>query len=242
MSETKCHNLKLGKLFEIVWWKDFPCFKFTYAKCGYFDGRPQITIALIFIHVVFKMPWINSEWTDECCPPEYGIGIHYNTLWIYKGGLGNLGGNDFWTWDIPFLTKKFYKHEILCKDGSWVDVTKERSEKIPYLNWCKNNENEDKENDMKSPAKIYYGEFKDNYDGSIIKAKYLVEIRRWRPKWLMWTKKFELTHKEIDICFKDEVGSGKDTWKGGVIGTGHLMKEGETAHECFERFLEEKDF
>lgn len=233
-------KINIGKL-EIVYWYDFPCFELSFAKCDYFDGRPTITIELLFWHIVFHLPWINKNWTDECDPPQYGIAIHHNTLWIYRGGKGNLnGGNKWWTWDIPFITWNFYGHYIMGKNGKWIDVTNRDYyyKEVGYIDW-----REQEISDEDSPAMIYYGKWTDGYDGSIIDAKYRVEKRIWRPKWLTWTKLFQKQRKEIEVCFKDEVGSRKGSWKGGVVGAGHTFKDDkETPEECFRRMNYEKNW
>lgn len=229
--------------FQITYWKDFPCFELSYAKCGYFDGRPVITIALLFIHIAFHLPWINKKWTDECDPPKYGISIHGKTFWIYRGGKGNLnGGNKCWSWDIPFINQNFHKHYIMGKDGNWIDVTNRDSyyKEIGYLDWHEGNTISDED----SPALTLYGKWIDHYDNSLIDAKYRVELRQWRPKWLGWTKMFQEEVKSIDVCFKEEVGSRKGSWKGGVLGAGCDFKDvdNNSPELCFIRMNREKNW
>jgi len=37
-----------------------------------------------------------------------------------RGGNGNMnGGNKWWTWDIPFVTKDWVRTSILLKDDTW---------------------------------------------------------------------------------------------------------------------------
>ena len=81
-------------------------FDISYEVCGYFDNRPRINLDLIFFSLTFILPFRN-EWTDECSPPKWGISIHNQTFWIYRGGKGNMsGGNKAWTWSNPFITKQ----------------------------------------------------------------------------------------------------------------------------------------
>ncbi len=225
---AKERKLKIGK-FEIVCWKDFPCFRLSFAKCGYFDGRPEIKLGIIFWTVIIKLPFVNKKWEEECTAPEYGIAIHSNSFWLYYGGEGNMrGGTKYIAWDIPFVTRCFYKHEVWGKDGCWIDVTDYYvyMKRVGYLNY----------NDKDNPtdAMVYNGTWKD-FDGEEVPAIYRLERRTWRRKWLMWTNLFDLQRAEIEVAFKSGVGKDKDSWKGGVYGTGFDIKPGELAHECFER-------
>lgn len=224
---AKERKLKIGN-FEIVCWKDFPCFRLTFAKCGYFDGRPQIKIGAIFWTVIIKLPFVNQEWGEECEEPEYGIAIHSNSFWLYYGGEGNMhGGTKYIAWDIPFVTRCFYKHEVL---GSldWIDVTDHSvyKERVGYLNYEDRNKPTD--------AVVFRGTWKD-FDGEDVPAIYRLERRTWRRKWLMWTNMFDKQRTEIEVVFKSGVGKDKGSWKGGVHGTGFELKPNETVQECFER-------
>lgn len=213
----KERKIKLGKCTITIFRPNY--FALRYSKCGYFDARPSIDIFLYFIGVIIHLPWYNKGWENECDPPEYGIAIHDSTFWIYLGGKGNMkGGNKWWTWDLPFFSKVFYGDYILGKDGQWINIKNRHYyyDKVGYLSWDKGNTVSDEE----SPAMTYYGKWIDHYDNTIIDAKYRVELRQWRPKWLTWTKLFQEEIKSIDVCFKNEVGSKKGSWKGGVVGSG----------------------
>lgn len=98
-------------------------FNITFEICGYFDNRPRINISLIFFDLTLIFPFRN-KWTDECDPPQWGIAIHGNTFWIYRGGKGNSnGGSKWWTWNIPFFTKDWVRTSILLKDDTWEHET-----------------------------------------------------------------------------------------------------------------------
>lgn len=245
---SKEHKIRIGKLFQITYWRKFPCFEITFSKCGYFDGRPQIELGLLFCYIVIHLPWINERWTDECDPPKYGVGINYNTIYIYRGGYGNMyGGNRWWSFEIPFLNWHFHKQYVMGKDDKWIDITYKRwdsderrfvDEKVGSLDWNNNGLVSDED----SLAKIYYGKWIDDYDGKIIDAKFRVEKRVWRRKWLEWTSFLQDEVKSIEVCFKEEVGSRKGSWKGGVLGAGCEFKEEDNDDPilCFTRMNKEK--
>ena len=81
-------------------------FDISYEKCGYFDSRPRIKIALGFFSLSIILPFYDKEWEENECDPKWGNAIHNNTFWIYRGGKGNMnGGNKWWTYDFPFINK-----------------------------------------------------------------------------------------------------------------------------------------
>ncbi len=225
---AKERKLKIGN-FEIVCWKDFPCFRLTFAKCGYFDGRPEIKIGAIFWTFIIKLPFVNKKWEEECDAPEYGIAIHNNSFWVYYGGEGNMhGGTKFIVWDIPFVTRCHYKHEVWSKDGCWIDVTDyyEYMKRVGYLNY------DFKDNPTEA---VVYESIWEDFDGEFIPAIYRRERRTWRRKWLMWTNAFDFQRTVIEVAFKSGVGKDKGSWKGGVYETCFELKPFESPRKCFER-------
>lgn len=204
-------------------------FDISYETCGYFDNRPRINLCLGFFSLTFILPFRN-KWTDECASPKWGIAIHNNTFWLYKGGEGNWnGGNKWWTWDIPFLTKNWVRTSILLKDNTWEHETK-------------GNRKEFFQNEWKEKQASWNYDFTDKYDNTIIPTTIYVEEREWRPKWVMWTKLFSLTRRVIDINFLQEVGKRKGSWKGGTTGCSYELLKGETPLDCIKRMEKERIF
>lgn len=204
-------------------------FELTYKVCGYFDNRPEINIALFFFHLTIKLPFRN-KWTDECDSPRWGIAIHSNTFWVYKGGKGNMnGGTKCWTWSIPFFTKDWIRTSILLKDGTWEHETKRDNKNFYEQEW-------------KSKQKSWEYDYTDSYDGEIIPTTIYVDEREWRPKWLHWTKRFAIVRRSIDVHFSKECGKQKGSWKGGCLGCGYILQPGETPLECLRRMERERNF
>lgn len=149
-------------------------FDISFEICGYFDNRPRINLDIIFFNLKLILPFRNS-WTDECDPPKWGISIHDNTVWIYRGGKGNMeGGNKWWTWRIPFLTKSWVRSSILLKNNTWEHETKGNTKNFYEEKW-------------KKQQAVWNYRYTDKYDGEIIPTTIYVEEREWRPKWLEWT-------------------------------------------------------
>jgi hypothetical protein len=204
-------------------------FDISFEKCGYFDNRPRINICLLFFRLSIILPFRN-KWTDECDPPKYGIAIHNNTFWIYRGGKGNFnGGNKWWTWDIPFVTKNWIRTSILLKDGTWEHETTKNRKGFYNDEW-------------KQKQKSWNYDYIDSYDGEIIPTTIYVEEREWRPKWLTWTKLFNIINRSIDVHFSKECGKRKGSWKGGTLGCGYTLLPGEKPLECLKRMEKERNF
>ena len=130
-------------------------FDISFEICGYFDNRPRINFDIIFFSLELILPFRNS-WTDECDPPKWGISIHDNTVWIYRGGKGNMkGGNKWWTWNIPFLTKNWVRSSILLKNNTWEHETKGNTKNFYEEKW-------------KKKQAVWNYRYTDKYDGEII--------------------------------------------------------------------------
>lgn len=223
---------KRGDCWEWSWGSFYWANRFdiSYEKCGYFDPRPEINIALGFFSLTIKLPFPDSKWADECDPPKWGIAIHNNTVWIYRGGKGNWnGGNKWWTWDIPFLTFNWVRTSILLADGSWEHEKKGESKSFYEDHW-KNKQ-----------AKWEY-EYTDIFDGEKIPTVIYVDEREWRPKWLGWTKAFARVSRTIDVHFSKEVGKRKGGWKGGTLGCGYELLPNEEPLDCLKRMEKERKF
>ncbi len=179
-------------------------FDISFELCGYFDNRPSINLNLIFFTLRFILPFRN-KWADECDPPKWGIAIHHATLWIYKGGIGNMkGGNKWWTWSIPFITKQWVRTSILLKNNSWEHETKGNRKDFYNDEW-------------KEKQKSWTYDYTDSYDGEIIPTTIYVNAREWRPKWLNWTPLFAIRNKSIEVHFSKECGKRKGSWIGGTL-------------------------
>lgn len=211
----------------IFWWGRH--FDISYETCGYFDNRPRINLDLIFFNLTIILPFRN-KWTDECDSPKWGMAIHNNTFWLYKGGKGNMnGGNNWWTWNIPFITKEWVRTSILLKDHTWEHETPGLSKSFYNQEW------------KDSQASWEYN-YTDSYDGEVIPTTIYVVEREWRPKWLTWTRLFSETNKIIDVHFSKECGNRKGNWKGGTLGCSYKILPGETPLDCLKRMEKERKF
>lgn len=244
----RCYSLlkkaKDGEYIPDAWYTGWHDWKFGiyYEECGYEEPNGELHISMFGWHSVFRMPWKSKRFPyGDCVAPTWGIQIHDNTLWIMKGGDGNLnGGNKWWTWDIPFFTKIHVRHDVMCNLANWdepedlrlVDASMlKRDSNGNYLPLEKN-----------ALVKKYTYDYLDKYDNTVVPCTFWVEEREWRPKWLTWTKRFRLVKRYIEIVFHEEVGKGKEDWKGGCVGCSYDLLPGETPMECIKRMERERVF
>lgn len=101
--------------------------------------------------------------------------------------------------------------------------------------------------DVSSNIEVFkFFNYKDHYDGEVTVARVNIEERTWirgKWKWLRSILQFipgcKLVKRYMEIEFRDEVGSKKGSWKGGILGMGFDMKPNESLDECFARFQKE---
>lgn len=202
-------------------------FELTYEVCGYFDNRPRINLNLIFFSITLVVPFRN-KWTDECHAPKWGISIHNESVWIYRGGKGNdNGGNKWWTWDIPFISRNWVRTSILLKDNTWEHETEASKKSFWKDEW-------------KQKQEVWNYDYVDSYDNEVIPTKIYVEEMEWRPKWLQWTSLFSKVRTTIDVHFSKGCGSRKGSWKGGVIGCSYNLLQNESPIDCIKRMEKER--
>jgi hypothetical protein len=228
-----CYYISTKHEYDTVDWVIFYWgwhFDISYDICGYFDNRPRINLDLIFFSLAFVLPFRN-KWTDECDSPKWGIAIFGSTVWIYRGGEGNMkGGNKWWTWNIPFITQSWVRTSILLKDDTWENETpKDRGKSFYDDKW-------------KNKQKSWTYEYTDKYDGEKIPTTIYVEEREWRPKWLTWTSLFAKKRRTIDIHFSKECGKRKGSYKGGTLGCGYDLLPNELPLDCLKRMEKEREF
>ena len=224
-------EIKIGNWY-VGWhtWKP----EITYSECGYEDGRGNLIISLFGWLSRFYFPWKSKRFPNgDCDAPQWGIAVHGRTLWIYKGGNGNLGGGSkWWTWELPFVN---YGTSI-----RW-DVYVGDKDK-PQSKWTKDDWKAYPRDYTEKLGTEWRYKIIDPYDGEIIPCSVIVKEMEWRPKWLKWTSLFAKVKRTIEVEFAREVGRRKGSWKGGVLGCSYIIKPNETIKECLDRIMIEKEF
>ena len=247
-----------------TWIKFHPNFSksFYVEKAGYFDERPSIVTSvtqLLFLVLIpilsfhspyafLLFPLIFFGWgqlrinlpiktgIQDCDSAAWGFNCHGNRLWWYIGGAGNFDGGRKWVtlrfpWDMEWV-----RTSTLLKDNTWYHKTfrnkysKELDKDglaIGSYEWIDKN---------KKTEEYPYTDI----DGTELKVTISVREMEFRLLALKSFALFSKKIKSIDIEFSEEVGRGKGSWKGGVIGCGYNMKENETPLECLERMKIER--
>ena len=223
-------------------WHDWK-FDISYEECGYETGNAELNISIFGWHSVFKLPWKSKRFPHgDCDAPKWGIAIHDNTFWIFKGGDGNWGGGSkWWTWDLPFFTWEHVRHEVECNIG---DSEDELPCLVPYETLMRYNGKEYVPLEKNPKVYKYRYNYTDSYDGSSVMCTFWVEEREWRRKWFKWCdwKWFKMVNRYIEIVFDGEVGKGKGSWKGGCVGCSYNLLRGETPMQCIKRMERERTF
>ena len=196
----------------------------------YFDRRYAVNLALGWGKFMVYLPF-KTKLGEGCDMPRYGIAVHNDTFWLYKGGdydesIGQVQDrNRWWTWNLPFFSYVF--------DGHWI--------KDKDQNWCKMGKNDNawefrERGDAYTETHPYVYTLHNKVEQHRT-AKCTIEKRKWHRKWFpMLTMQSQV----IDIEFNDEVGERSGSWKGGTIGCSYEMRPDDTILTCLRRMEKER--
>lgn len=203
-------------------------FSITYEKADY-DNRAHIQIYIIwgklFIYPSQKLKEYIKEEYEHSEPDKYGIVFFEKTIMFYfrkKCKIYNL------PWDLDWMRTSWLKN-----DNTWEHELRKQKRKDFWK--------EEWENKLWKEIHNYTYKLKN---GTIQKRKATIKVveREWRMRFLRWTKKFNKVSKSIDIDFDGEVGERSGSWKGGTIGCGYQIKDGETPLQTLRRMERERKF
>lgn len=84
-----------------------------------------------------------------------------------------------------------------------------------------------------------------DFDGELIQAETRIEEMEWRlgEGWFKWLSWFTIptVNRTLEIKFSKGTGDRKNSWKGGVIGTGESMSRHELHEQAFERYCDKNN-
>ena len=226
----------------------------TWQEANYDESKAHINFSLLWLHIYIYTSQKYAEYNKDTYDyhkgdREYGIKIHNDSFWIYKG----LSHKSF---EFPY-TFQFIRHSVLRKDGKWEHDYSKLGRKVNRIkNSCyenmtmkdgsiKKNYNKDLWDDKWKDV-LYSEVFDYTYtleSGKVQKRKATVKVeeREWRRYFLVWFKWKANIHKYIEINFDEEVGERSGSYKGGVFGTScQFLNDSETTEECFRRFEKTK--
>ena len=83
-----------------------------------------------------------------------------------------------------------------------------------------------------------------DYDGTLVVVDTNIEEREWRFgegwfKWLSWFRK-PMIRRSLNLAFRQEIGTQKGSWKGGLMGTSIEMMPGELHESAMRRYCEKE--
>ena len=197
----------------------------------YFDQRYAINFALGWGKFMVYLPF-RTKLEEGCDMPRYGVAVHNDTFWIYKGGDYQDGQcqNQWISWYLPFFSYTFVGHWIEDKDHNWVRMS-HRKHKGPEP-W----------DFRKDKAYVEVHPYKYTLKNGTVQqrtATCTVEKRIWHRKWFPFLKRESTV---IDVEFSDEVGERSGSWKGGTIGCSYEMLPDETVYDTISRMERERKF
>jgi hypothetical protein len=198
--------------------------RIEYDVAGYFDSRPMINFCLGWGAFYFHLPFDTG--IQECEPPSYGFYWFESALWI-KCGKKCYAFHSPWSWD-------WYRTSYLLKDGKWeTEVTGKRRSLSPW--------NDPLKSLLWSENYPYCYTLKSGVVQNR-RANITISEREWRRKFLMWTSLFNKVHRSLDVEFDGEVGEETGSWKGGTIGCGTDIQEGEEPLTVLRRMESTRKF
>lgn len=199
------------------------------------------------------IPWVASLYlvlaiSPKCRETQIGVAIHNQAIWFHPWTDQNASRHDdpwyrkSYCWNFPW-SLDWHSTEILkplfgvaSKDWPVVWSESRPTRKRDASTFDIRQERE------KSMAEAYPYEYTPkNGDKQTVTATIHVERFTHRARW--WPLiPIQQSRTSIDVEFSEEVGEGTGSWKGGCVGCGCEMIEGETPLECLRRMERERIF
>ena len=184
---------------------------------GWNDSHNTLIVGLVLFRLYLNIPqWVIQDYDME---RGYGFSFTRDSLHWQWGEKTRVFWYP-WTWD-------HYRTTILRPDGTaWQSGPGLYDDAIPPV--------------LKEQHPYNYL-MRDGTVQSCTATVYGEEME-WRircAKWLPWPHK---VRRSICVSYSEELGPGRGSWKGGVIGTGYEWKEGETMQQALRRMERAVEF
>jgi hypothetical protein len=203
--------------------------KFEVTDSFYFDERPKIIFSIPLFGSVFVSLPIHTGRSNSCEWRAWGFYFHDDAFVL------RLGKRSMYFY-IPYIAMEFVGTEHLMKDDSWYLEKKLRFSTEEYREQEKFITENKKYETFDYDYKLNSGEVQHH------KATVSTARRTWRRKWFGWLSKLNFVKTTIEVEFADEVGERAGSWKGGCIGTSHVMLPGETPEQTLRRMEANRRF
>lgn len=197
---------------------------------------------IIPAHIEKELNSYSNEYYDRICPRNYYITTCDDSFLIYYGiqDEKGFGQSQCKVFDIPWKRMHFAKWSLYHGDGSLAGIIYNDFSCFKKRAKWDFGAKEIIKQSIK-PVKI---EFKD-YDGEDNIVTCYLEERVWTHGsgimcWLQYFKK-DFVKREVDITYNKEVGTKKNSWKGGIVGTSCKIAPNESILSAFLKYSKEQN-
>jgi hypothetical protein len=180
---------------------------------------------------------------------KYGIWLFQDHLNVAYGlSTDDSSTEQRWSAFLPWTQWRFVRHTLY--DPQWrafaqfddLDLRhvkdREARQELRRERWRAEDEA------RRAVPKVFYS-FKD-YDGESVRVQCTVEKRVWvkGTGWFSWLKYLvkPQVRYSLDLRFSKEIGPRKGSWKGGTLGHGCEISDGESIRDSFNRYATEHGF
>ncbi len=161
---------------------------------------------------------------------------HFNVM--YGNASDDSREEQRWSCFVPWSAARFIRTSHYDRDGTRILLThwdRKRPGKSGFKDW------QQQRDEVDALDNITVFAFAD-YDGQEILATCRVEEREWRLgtgvfRWLFFFRRPRI-EKSLSLEFNEEVGPGKSSWKGGIVGHGASMQPGESVRHAWARYCD----
>lgn len=181
------------------------------------DGKGTIVINPLFFSFYIKAKSFHKY--DCCEQKEYKYGF-YIFEWL---DISFCWGQKRTYFTFPFVNYNWELTEIINPTTLKVEYT-EKAGKKKDLEWDERDKLQ-----KKISITLPYTYTLRNGEIQNVNATVYVTRMQWGRHWFPFLKK---SRTSIDVSFDQEVGEERGSWKGGTIGCGWPLKEGQTASEA----------
>lgn len=176
---------------------------------------------------------MGRNWYWDIDEREYGLSLWEGHLSVcYGRQSGDSSTEQRWGYFLPWTQWRFVRHSFYDLNGDHIWTQDQKNRSWDVMDAAR-----------KSAPKARF-KFLD-FDGEEIEVTTLIEEREWLrgEKWCSWLSWFykPQVRRSLDLEFSKETGRRKGSWKGGTLGHGIEMLDGELHESAFRRYCAENE-
>lgn len=223
------NHRSIGEFYWKKYW-DLPSLYFTLGDDDGDGPNQTVDIVIRFLWFSAYVPLFKTgdvagnKFVDET--------RNWGWYWMDRRSLWGWWGKRHFSWNLPFLSTIFVKHEILSIDRAHV-VHNCKHDFRAKGEW-------EKRNKIIAERSITLPYRYETLSGKTQDVTATVHVERWTRR-IKWTP-FKREEESINVSFSEEVGPERGSWKGGCTGCGYTLRPNETAVACLRRMERERRF